>query len=116
VCSAVWLVQAQHNNAAEEKSKRVFVCDLQLEEGVEREVDRLLEFFSCPMPALVSLSKAEQRRQMQMKGITGNDDENYYAMLAHCSNFKDLQCLASACKEWLEKRQQEYKGKRKERK
>jgi hypothetical protein len=80
----------------------VCVCDLELEEAVEKDVDQLLEFFSCPMPALVSLSKDEQRRQMRKNIRQKGNVEEFLEMLAHCSSFKQLQYVAYEYRKWWE--------------
>jgi electron transfer flavoprotein alpha/beta subunit len=92
----------KHDGSGDEKARSVFVCDLELEETVEQDVDRLLEFFSCPMPALVSLSKDEQRRQMRKNIRQKGNVEEFLETLAHCSSFKQLQYVASEIKKWNE--------------
>jgi hypothetical protein len=83
----------------------VFVCDLELEEAVEQDVDRLLEFFSCPMPALVSLSKSEQRRQMRKIISQKRNIDDFFELLAHCSSFKELQYVTSEYKKLWEEQE-----------
>jgi hypothetical protein len=61
---------------------------------MRQSIDRLLEFFSCPMPALESLEKQEQRRQMEKIIQKQSNGVDYSAMLAHCSSFKELQFVA----------------------
>jgi hypothetical protein len=92
----------KHDDSGNEKSKYVFVCDLELEEAVEQDVNRLLEFFSCPMPALVSLSKDEQRRQICAILKRKDYGEEYFGMLAHCSSFRELQYVAYEYRKWWE--------------
>ena len=63
----------------------------------EQDVNRVLEFFSCPMPGFALLSEREQRRQMHEMVKPGNGREAS-AMLAHCSSVKELQYVASLYK------------------
>jgi hypothetical protein len=99
----MWLARHQnHYGSGDENSRLVYVCDLELDEAVEQDVNRLLEFFSCPMPALVSLSQYEQRRQMRNIIWQDGNHVELFEMLAHWSSFKELQYVASEIKKWKE--------------
>lgn len=85
----------RHDESGNNVRGIVRVCDLELENAVERDLNQLLDFFSCPMPALKSLSKLQQQieiRRLVADDTFGKQDDK---LAAHCNCFKDLQFLAS---------------------
>jgi hypothetical protein len=73
----------------------VWVCDLDLEESVVKEIDQLLRFFSCIMPTLTGFSKHAQRDQIwRMVHSSKTTVEAFWAMVAHCSSVEELQYIA----------------------
>jgi hypothetical protein len=100
----IWAARRQkHRNSKDIEPKWVHICDLELEDTVKQCIDRLLEFFSCPMPALEPLSKHEQRRQMRKIFQEPIKNEDPLTVIAHCRSFKELQCVALEGKKQLEK-------------
>jgi hypothetical protein len=85
------------------KLKDVFICDVELQDAVEQNINRVLEYLSCPMPALEPFSKHEQRRQMRKIVRRQGNNADYCAMLAHCSSVKELRYVAQEEKKYLEK-------------
>jgi hypothetical protein len=87
-----------HARLGNKRGGLVYICDLEVGTIVEQNIDQILEFFSCPMPALTLLSKNEQRRQMCNIMWQGSEEDRG-AMLAHCKSLKELQYAASEVKE-----------------
>lgn len=72
----------------------MYLCDVELEESVERDVDQVLEYFSCPITGLVQLPQEQQRHKMHQ--MLRDDSVNHKrAVLAHCRTFKDLQYVTN---------------------
>jgi hypothetical protein len=97
--SIIWRTDLQKHAGPGSKQKSwMYICDLEIGTIAEQGIDRVLEFVSCPMPALTSLSKHEQRRQIRnivRQGIQGDNS----AMLAHCTSVAELRYVASEVKE-----------------
>lgn len=72
----------------------IYVCDIELAGSVEKDVDRMLEYFWCPIPGLVPLPKSQQLQKLRDLMHSGSVIERL-AAVAHCRSFKDLQYLAS---------------------
>ena len=93
--SFAWQAEIQQeNNLRGKKEGFVFLSDLDLGYTLEQDVNQVLEFFSCPMPALASLNKREQRRQMR-EIIERGSNEEWHALRAHCSSVEELRYVAS---------------------
>jgi chlorite dismutase len=73
----------------------LYVCDLELENHVQQDIDQLLEFFSCPVPALASGGKNLRMRIMIQ-------DAKEHMFWAHCSSFKELQHASRLVKEYTD--------------
>jgi hypothetical protein len=107
--------RARSDDPNDHQVNSVYVCDLEVDEKLERDINRLLEYFSCPMPTLASLSKDDQYKRMRKITILGKSAENW-AMRAHCNTFRDLQFMASLEKERAERLVRGFWGKRETRK
>jgi len=93
-----WAETQEQKSTGKTKEGYVFLSDLDLN-AFQQDLDRVLEFFSCPMPALASLSKREQRRRMRVLAFKGRSAEARHALVAHCSSVEELQFLADLYRE-----------------
>lgn len=80
--------------ADEEQLGTILVCDIDLDEAMEREIDRLLLYFACPMPALAAMvNRNNQFRQIE-KILSKGDAAKTAAVCAHCISFRELRKVA----------------------
>jgi hypothetical protein len=84
----------------------VWLCDSELEEAVEEELDELLDFFSCPMRALQFLSISQRKSEIRRLVTDDTFEKQSSVLQAHCKSFKNLQFLASEMKRsWVQKQE-----------
>jgi hypothetical protein len=77
------------------------VCDFEFDRALEMDIDRILQFSSCPpMPGLSSSREVEKIRDIMWTG-TGHE---FSALEAHCSSLEELRTVARLYKEIREGR------------
>jgi hypothetical protein len=91
-----------HDGSNETQLGNVFVCDIELEKELEKDMDRLLSLFSCAMPALMLRPNHELHRELETRTNEWTSSEEWCAFLAHCTSFKELQSVASLRKKHWE--------------
>jgi hypothetical protein len=82
-----------------EQSGAVWACDFEVDRALEMDIDRILQFLSCPMPGLSSIREVEKIRDF----LRTRSEHEIWALMAHCSSLEELRTVARLRKEIYEK-------------
>jgi hypothetical protein len=89
-----WAERQNHTKSGGVHSGYVNILDLELEGSRRQDIDRILEYFSYPMPELAALSKSAKLSRMCSMVQSGTCAE-VTAINAHCNSVEDLRHSAS---------------------